>query len=68
MRTRRSAAGRSRGSSGGTSYRKGEYHDAYWVSILKEEFDALPDSAEYIDRVVPVDAADKVDALPEWFA
>ena len=49
-------------------YRKGEYHDAYWVSILKEEFDALPDAAEYIDRVVPVDAETKVDALPEWFA
>ena len=49
-------------------YRKGTYHDVYWISVLKEEFDALPDSEEYVARIMPVDVATKVEPPPEWWA
>jgi len=42
------------------AFRKGQFHDAFRVSILREEFDALPDAAEYVERIVPVDVNDKV--------
>jgi RimJ/RimL family protein N-acetyltransferase len=49
-------------------YRKGAYHNLYWVSVLKEEFDALPDSEEYVDRIMPVDVGTKMTPPPEWWA
>lgn len=48
-------------------FRKGAYHDLYWVSILKEEFDELPDAEEYVARVMPVDVSEKVAPPPEWW-
>ncbi len=49
-------------------FRKGEFHDLYRVAALKREFDALPDAAEYIERVQPVDTEDKVNLPDDWFA
>ena len=49
-------------------YRKGAYHDVYWRWVLKEEFDALPDSAEYIALIMPVDVHNKVNVPSEWWA
>lgn len=49
-------------------FRKGAFHDLYVLSILREEFDALPDSAAYVERINPVDTGAKVETFPEWFA
>lgn len=38
-------------------FRKGSFHDLYRVSILKEEFDLLPEAAEYVDLITPVDTS-----------
>jgi RimJ/RimL family protein N-acetyltransferase len=35
--------------------RGGRYCDLYRVAILRDEFDALPDAMEYVNRVFPVD-------------
>jgi RimJ/RimL family protein N-acetyltransferase len=49
-------------------FRKGRFHDVYWISVLREEFDALPDAEEYVERIMPVDMSTKVEPAPDWWA
>lgn len=41
-------------------FRKGEWHDVYDIAILKHEFDALPNAAEFIHAVCPVDTTPNI--------
>ena len=49
-------------------WRDGAFHDLYRVAVLKDEFYALPDAQEYIDRLNPVDSKTKVDLPADWWA
>lgn len=40
--------------------RGGRYCDLYRVAILRDEFEALPDAMEYVQRVFPVDAKARI--------
>ena len=42
-------------------FRKGEWHDLYSLAVLKREFDALPQSSEFIQTVCPVDTTPNID-------
>lgn len=42
-------------------FRKGEWHDLYSLAILKYEFDALPQSSEFIQAVCPIDTKPNID-------
>lgn len=42
-------------------FRKGGWHDLYSVAILKHEFDALPNTSEFINMVCPVDTTPNID-------
>jgi RimJ/RimL family protein N-acetyltransferase len=40
-------------------FRNGQWRDLMQVAMLKTDFDELPDAAEYIRRICPVDVSDK---------
>lgn len=42
-------------------FRKGEWHDLYSLAMLKCEFDALPQSSEFIQAVCPIDTTPNIE-------
>ncbi len=42
-------------------FKKGVWHDLYSVAILKNEFDKLKNSVEFIENVCPVDTTPNID-------